>query len=802
VVVSNATAEVVRDHLPSGVSLRDMGTHHLKDLSRPEVVFQLEIDGLPSEFPPLRSLDNPALLNNLPQFVSSFIGRDHELAQIRALVKQSRLVTLTGPGGSGKTRLALQAAADLLDGSGNGVWFVDLAPVADPDLVAESVATAVGVREEPGRPVAATLVDALRERRLLVVLDNCEHLVDACAKLTDALLRSCPSVHVIATSREPLGLDGECVFRIPSLSLPPVGTATLGRTEALGFEAVQLFVDRARSHNPDFTFDDANAPYVVSVCGHLDGIPLAIELAAARLRSLSIADIEDHLGDRFRLLTGGSRTALPRQQTLRALIDWSYELLNERDRVVLDRLAVFAGGFDLDAAQAVCATGDVESIEIIDAIGSLVDKSMVQADPSENSVRYRLLETIRQYAHKRLGEDLEDLGSASARHAEVFLALAELGATNLFGPQQTEWLARLETEHDNLRAAMAYLLEAPDRSDEALRLGVALREFWFRRGYYSEGSNFLRAAIDRPGAHEPSELRARGLRALAQMHLPRGETSSAHALVAEGLPIARGVGDCALTADFLDLSAWIDYLRGDYATASGVIDEAVALARQDGGATLIAQTLTHRGGINSSQDPDRARADLGEALSISREVGDHERVANTLNNLGLLELELGNVDEGRAYLEECVAIDRGFLGSEALLLAQTLMNLGLGTIMQGDVANALRLWNESLRLCQDIGALRDHPYNLLGVALCLTVTDDLELATTLHGAADGLMEEMDQSFEPLEDKLRERDHSRLRQAMEENEFESAYAAGRRLTSSQAIALAEQTIQRLLAAPRT
>ena len=482
VVLSQATAEVVRDHLPPGVSLRDMGTHRLKDLSRPEVVFQLDIDGLSAEFPPLRSLDNPALLNNLPEFVSSFVGREHELAHMRALVSDNRLVTLTGAGGAGKTRLAVQVAAELLDGSGDGVWFVDLAPLADPGLVAESVAKAVGVREEPGRPVAATLIDALRPRRLLVVLDNCEHVVDACAKLADAMLRSCPSVHVIATSRESLGIDGERVFRVPSLSLPPVGTVTLDRTEALRFEAVQLFVDRARSHNTAFALDDANAARVVSVCGHLDGIPLAIELAAARLRSLSIADIEDHLGDRFRLLTGGSRGALPRQQTLRALIDWSYELLNSRDRVVLNRLAIFAGGFDLDAAQTVCATEDVDSFEVIDAIGSLVDKSLVQADPSQNRVRYRLLETIRQYADERLNEHPEELGTAGARHAEVFLGLAEVGSTNLHGPQQVEWLARLESEHDNLRAAMAYLLEKPDGPGEAIRLGVALREILVPQG--------------------------------------------------------------------------------------------------------------------------------------------------------------------------------------------------------------------------------------------------------------------------------------------------------------------------------
>ncbi|MGO9857037.1 MAG: BTAD domain-containing putative transcriptional regulator [Acidimicrobiales bacterium] len=800
VLVSQTTADLLRDKLSDHLELRDLGEHRLKDLGRPEHICQLDLEGLPSEFPPLRSIDHPELDNNLPVQLTSFVGREHELAQVRALVDESQLVTLTGPGGSGKTRLALQVAADLLDGSGNGVWFVDLAPLTDPDLVGELVATAVGVREEPGRPVTATLVDALRERHLLVVLDNCEHLVDACAKLTEAILRSCPGVHVIATSREALGIDGERAFRVPSLSLPPVGTSTLDRTEALRFEAVQLFVDRARSHNPTFALDDANAARVVSVCGHLDGIPLAIELAAARLRSLSIADIEDHLGDRFRLLTGGSRGALPRQQTLRALIDWSYELLLSRDRVVFDRLAVFVGGFDLEAAQVVCATEDIESFEVLDAIGSLVDKSLVQADTTKNRVRYRLLETIRQYAGERLNEHPYELGSASARHAEVFLGLAELGASNLHSPQQVEWLARLETEHDNLRAAMAYLLEEPHGPGEAIRLGVALREFWFRKGYHSEGLNLLRDAIERPGAKEPTALRARGLSALAQMYLPSGDIWSARTFVAEGLLIARGVGDPALTAEFLELSAWIDFQEGGYATASRVVDEAVALARQAGEARLIASTLTHRGAITSSIDPDQARADLGEALSISREVGDQQRVINTLDGLALLELERGNVDEGRAHLEECLSICRGLLQSETPNeLLHALMNLGLATIMQGDVVNALRLRDESLRLCLDMGDLREVPYNLLGIALCLTVRGETELAMTLHGAADELIEEIGQSFEPLEDTLREQDHSRLRQLVGKKVFESTYAVGRHLASSQAIELAEQAIQRQLAA---
>jgi len=633
-----------------------------------------------------------------------------------------------------------------------------------------------------------------------VVLDNCEHLVDACAKLTDVLLRGCSGVHVIATSREPLGLDGERVFRVPSLSLPPVGTPTLGRTEVLGFEAVQLFVDRARSHTPDFTLDDTNAAHVVSLCGHLDGIPLAIELAAARLPSLSIADIEDHLGDRFRLLTGGSRSALPRQQTLRALIDWSYELLNYRDRAVLDRLAVFAGGFDLHSAQEVCATEDVESFEVIDAISSLVDKSLVQADPSENGVRYRLLETIRQYATERLGEDPEKMDSANARHAEVFLALAEVGASHLHGPDQNEWLARLDTEHDNLRAAMAYLLEERDRSSEALRLGVALHWFWYRRGYLSEGLNQLREALERLGPNEPRTLRAWGLAALAEMHLPLGGDSSARTYVEQGLQIARLLGDPALTVNFLDLSAWIDFQHGDYVAASGLINEAIALSRQDGGAWLIARTLSHRGAIISSLDPDRARADFGEALSISREIGDQHYLEFALMHLGDLELLLGNVDEGRVCLEECMSIGRGHLRGQASgLLTEALHSVGLAAIMQGDITNALRHFHESIRQAQEEGTPPDS--NVLGVALCLSASGEAELATRLHGAADELIGHIGQSFVNLDGKMRERDHSRLRQAMGEKPFELAYSAGRRLTSSEAVALAELSIQRLLGVPR-
>jgi class 3 adenylate cyclase len=351
ILLSQATESLVRDSLPEGATLRDAGAYVLKDLRRSaEQVFQLIHAGLPAVLSPLRSLQP----NNLPQQLTSFIGREKEIGEIRELMGKTRLLTVTGAGGSGKTRLALEAAADLLLGEGDGAWLVELAPLSDPALTPQSVASTLGVREEPGRPVTETLVDHLRSKRVLILLDNCEHLLTACASLAETLLRNCPHVRILATSREGLGITGETTYRIPSLSVPD--TKDAAKADSLArFEAVQLFMDRAQAAQPGFTLNDTNAPAVAQICVRLDGIPLAIELAAARVKAMSVDQIAARLDDRFRLLTGGSRTALPRQQTLRAMIDWSYDLLTEKEQVLLRRLSVFAGGWTLEAAEKVCA---------------------------------------------------------------------------------------------------------------------------------------------------------------------------------------------------------------------------------------------------------------------------------------------------------------------------------------------------------------------------------------------------------------------------------------------------------------
>ena len=794
VLCSQAAAQLARDALPPDADLVDLGSHRLKDLARPEQVYGLVHPDIDCVFPPLVSLDSHR--HNLPVQPSSFIGRQAELAELSALMGSSRLVTLTGAGGSGKTRLALQVAAELVDCTDDGVWFVDLAPLGDPDLVCRSVAVAVGVREEPGRPLADTLVDALRQRRLLLFLDNCEHLVDPCAKLVDALLRHGVGLHVLATSREPLGIGGEQVFRVPPLSLPPA-EAKLDRHTAVGFEAVQLFVDRARSHDPAFVLDDDNVVSVISVCGRLDGIPLAIELAAARLRSLSVADIEARLGDRFRLLTGGSRTALGRQHTLRALVDWSYELLNYRDRAVLERLSVFAGGFDLEAAESVCASSEVERFEVLDTVGSLVDKSLVQADHSGRAVRYRLLETIRQYATEKLGEQADQGTSARDAHAWVCLELAKTAAGGLFGPHQADWLQRLDLEHDNLRAAAAHLLATPDRTADVLRLGVALREYWDRRGYFSEGLDLLQEALGRCDPKDRTVLRASALAAAAQLSLYRAESDTARSLVEEGLGIARQVNDPAIEADLLDINAWTAFQTGDYDVASSLLDEAVDLARRADAGRLVARALAHRAGVKGSVDLEGARADIAEALDLVR-AGDPERVVSCLNILGCIELIGGNLEAGRAHLEEGRAIARDFSSLQLMVITH---NLGLAAIMQSDIARAVDLTVDSLRLIQQqLGDVPEIPYILLGAALCLSAAGALDLAAEVHGVADAILESMSQVFEPLEARLRHLDHSRLRHDLGEAVFETAYQAGRRLTFPEAAQLAQQQLEGSVSTP--
>jgi predicted ATPase len=582
--------------------------------------------------------------HNLPVQLTSFIGRDREICEVKQLLDSARLVTLTGTGGCGKTRLALQVAARRRDACPAGVWLVDLAPVGDPELVPQTAANTLGLKEEPGRPIPATLAAHLHAKRLLLVLDNCEHLLPACASLVDTLLRSCPELRILATSREALRLAGERTYPVPSLSMPDL--RHLPPTERLtDYEAVRLFAERAVFVQPSFALTDQNAPAVAQVCQRLDGIPLAIELAAARVKALSVEMLNERLDDMFRLLTGGSRTALPRQQTLRALIDWSYDLLSPSERALFRRLAVFAGGWTLAAAEAVCAGDEVEVWEVLDMLTSLVEKSLVLYEERGREGRYRLLETVRQYARDRLLEARE-VEVARQHHRDWYLALAERAEPELRGAEQASWLERLEQELDNLRTALAWSQEQAGDPECGLRLAAALWWFWWVRGHWREGRQWLAELLALPGPAVPTLGRAHALLAAGTLSPHEEGDEQGVRLYQESLVMFRDLGDqrgAACSLHYLSMVAWD---QQDTDRAAMLNEESLALFRETRDKRGIVWALFHGGWMaRCARDYDRAEAVFAESLLLSREAGDKWCIATGLDQLAGLASRQGHYQQ-------------------------------------------------------------------------------------------------------------------------------------------------------------
>ncbi len=791
VVLSATTAALLGDSLPTGVWLKDLGLHRLKDLGRPEHIFQLEADGLQADYPPLRSLDNPKLRHNLPAQVSAFIGREAELAEVRRLVSTSRLVTLTGTGGAGKTRLALQVAAGLLDGSGDGVWFADLAPLQDPDLVAVTVANVLGIRQEPGRPVLHTLAEAIGQGHLLVLLDNCEHVIGACAKLADALLRGCPDITLLATSREPLGIDGERVHRVPSMGTPADGDDV---NAIVITEAVRLFIDRAAQHGVSLAWDEPTARVAGRICRRLDGIPLAIELAAARLRVMPAAELDARLDQRFSLLTGGSRTALPRQQTLRALVDWSWDLLNAAERQLLARLSVFAGGFDLAAAEAVTCGPDLPPEEVVGHLGALVDKSLVQFEGTgAGPVRYRLLETVRQYAAgqlQALGPEAAD--AARIAHRDHYLALAEAAAPQLVAHDQAQWLDRLDLELGNLRVAIAFSLTQANPAP-GLRLAASLRRFWKVRGHATEAVDALRALLELPAALGASLPRAQALACAAHLLEQAGSYAAAEAYCDEALAIARDADDEYLIADLLEILGYVLLRQGQHGAGLPLIEEALDLARRLQDPHLTGRLVsTQSYARDLAGDHAGAARDLAESLRLFRQAGDQVQVGTELGNLGNTELSTGDLDSARRHLLESLDIARAL--KDQFGVAYQTFNLGLAEYLSGLLSAAEGHFAEALDLFRRMGMKVPVAYALIGLAMTGRGEADMGRSARLHGAADQALAALGHTIEPLEGRLRDLDFERLRSAMGAEAFEAEYAAGQALTSEQVIdlALADRT----------
>ena len=770
VVLSRATTEMVRDYLPAGVGLRDLGTHRLKDLGRPEEVFQLDIEGLGAEFPPLRSLDNPDLRHNLPELVSSFVGRDVEVAELGQILDESRLVTLTGAGGVGKTRLALQVAAELLDGSGDGVWLVELAAVRDPDAVPAAVANALGIKEQVGRPIQDVLVAALADQHILIVLDNCEHLIGACAKLAETVVRSCPKVYLLATSRETLGIDGERVFRVPSLTVPPEGAEQL--SDLAGSGAAMLFVERARTLATGFTLTDDAAPLVGAICRCLDGVPLAIELAAARLRSMSLSHLNDRLDQRFRLLTGGSRTAMPRQQTLRAMVDWSYDLLNDFEQSVLRRMSVFVGGFDLEAAESVCGFGDIEDFDVAGLLGSLVDKSLVVVDNSATTVRYRLLETIRQYAAEKLGAMGDEFARAQESHASYYVGYVRQVAQYLTGRSQETWLTRLEEEYPNLNAAAEHLVADPVAAIEALRLFGVPRRYWWCFPHRTQMMGFLDQALELAQNETAAWERAAALICkayiLGQTDL-RAQAACAH----EAVSVAREAQDRELEAEALSLVCYNAYFRGALEEGLELGAEAVAIARQLGDLVVLGQALLAYAAVVYADDAKAAEPIYREALSVVEQSGDLFTTSFLRNNYACLLLLEDRVAEARLQFEAALAITRTLVPRRT---PGTLNNLGLVLLKEGDDAGAASLFTDGLRTSRLSGDVSAPAYSTLGLACIATRAGDVERAAILHGGANALLEAHGGAWESPEKDYRDLDIANLRSRLDAS-FERFYETG-------------------------
>jgi predicted ATPase/class 3 adenylate cyclase len=651
VIVSGATRALVEQALPDGTALRDLGRHRLKDLDLPEQLHDLVVEGLPADFPDPRTLD--ARPNNLPPQLTSFIGREDELAEARRLLGRARLLTLTGPGGTGKSRLALQLAADLLEELGDGAFFVDLAPVTDPALVPSAVAKALRVPEAAGRPLLEAVKDHLRDRRLLLVVDNFEQVV-AAAPVLEELLAAAPGLLVVATSRVALALRGEQEYLVPPLELPDPGR--LPDLDALaGNEAVRLFVERAQAVRPGFRLTDRNARAVAEICARLDGLPLAIELAATRTKVLAPEEMLPRLRQRLAILTAGARTLPDRQRTLRDAIAWSYDLLGDAEQRLFARLTVFTGGWTLAAAAAVCDPEEL-GLDPLDGLTSLVDQSLVRrTTPPGGQPRFAMLETIREFGQERLRAG-GDHDPVLARHADWFLDLAVEAEPHLTAEDQGEWLDRCDAEHANLRAALRWAIDA-GQAQRAQEAAGALWRFWLQRGHLHEGRRWLEEVLALPEGQAPTPARAKALTAIGGLAWWQEDIAAARRSYQEALAVERGLGDPARTAEALYNQAFVLGAEGDIDGAHAMFEESLALYRRIGderGATQAAWMLILKDASAGDWDPPLAAAE--EAVASWRRLGDRFRLADTLLWTGVVYAMVGRPADARAAITEALEL--------------------------------------------------------------------------------------------------------------------------------------------------
>jgi len=778
VLLSVTTRDLAQGALPSDVSFRDLGSHKLKDLALSEHVYQLVAPDLRDEFPPLRSLD--VLPNNLPAQLTSFVGRESVAAEIKELIASHRLVTLAGTGGAGKTRCAIQVGAELLDGSGEGVWIAELARISDPENVVNIIARALNVQDQPNRPILDTLLAYLRRKRLLLILDNCEHLIQEVCRVVGAIMRDCPEVHILATSREPLNIFGEEAYRMPSLDVPSKSDP-ISLEKASRYGAVQLFVERALSSDKRFSLTDENVAHVAEICRRLDGIPLAIELAAARVRVLSPQQIARKLDERFRLLTGGDRSALPRQQTMRASIDWSYDLLSDNERMLFRRLSIFVGGFTLETATAVCAESDMDEIVVLDLLSSLVDKSLLQAEVEVGVTRYLHLESTRQYAREKL-TDAGEQHAVTYRHARTFLALAEQLDVAWQTTADRAWFAQAQPELENFRAALSWAFGAGGDLLLGQRLVGVLRLVWVSFST-AEGLRWVHAAQEQ-AADAPASV-------LAGIDMAEAILAAQLAYHKESLRAAERAlayfGEVGDPLGRVEAQLWIHRAQvylGEVAEGDTRMEQVLEEARSLGARKLVVLALQRLAFARvPAGDLAGARRLYREALAVAREAGAERLAAMLAVNLAESEFEGGDAAIAVQYAGEALAVFRTFNHTLGVGMAQRNAAAYLVTLHRYEEArnaaresltNALNTQNSagaafSMQHLAAIAALRangDAP-----------VVEDCRRAARILGYVDARLSELESSREYTEQQEYDAMLHALRAVLGENELSSLTAEG-------------------------
>ena len=719
--------------------------------------------------------------NNLPHQATSFIGRERELAEVNKLLGTSRLLTLLGMGGLGKTRLSLQIAAGQIHNFPDGVWFLDLAPISDPALIVSEAAQVLGVSDEPGRPLLQTVCAHLKNQRTLLILDNCEHVIKASAQMASAILKAAPHVRILASSREALRSPGEQSYPVLPLPVPARGDSV----EALARStAVRLFVDRVQLHKPGFTLTEREAPAVAELVARLEGIPLALELAAARIRALSIADINARLKDRYKLLTGGSRVLQERQQTLRALVDWSYELLEPSEQVALDRLGVFFGGFDLAAAEAVCGADPLDSADVLDLLASLIEKSLVMLEERDDGARYHMLETIREYAREKLAQR-DDAAAAAARHCDHYFAMAKLANRGLRGPQQADWLWKMEVEHDNVRSAVALALAGVVDSSIAVKFAVAMQGFWILRGYSTEGRKVVQAALALPAIQASPVPQAWALYVGAALAESQSDHAEARKMLETCLELRRALGnevDIAATLSTLSLAR----LQGGDAAGAAIVErEALEIFRrlEDRIGEVIG--LLHLGQVSAYEGDDAtARMHLEQCLAIAREIRHQEVEGECELVLGEVAFELADDAQASLRFKRSLTVCRE--AGDKRGEANALRWLARVDLRAGDLASARARLADALRAFRSfemreelLGCLEDH-------AELAQAENKVDVAVGLAAAAAKSRERLALSRSPRAELHWQALIGRLRRTMTEAPFDSAWDEGQQWLVDEAI----------------